>query len=66
MEKTFEASNIKCAGCVANIQQALGKLNGIDQVDVDIPTGAVTVHGNEIDDQLVIHSLADAGYPIKS
>lgn len=66
MEKVFIASNIKCAGCVTNIQQALGKLSGITQVDVDIPTGTVTVHGDNISDQSIIDTLAEAGYPVNS
>ena len=46
MSLQIQARNIKCAGCVANIQNGLAELEGIECVDVETPSGTVTIEGS--------------------
>ncbi|MDH5692589.1 MAG: heavy-metal-associated domain-containing protein [Gammaproteobacteria bacterium] len=61
----FDVSNVKCSGCVSNIQKGLTALDGVDQVDVDIPTGHVQVSGNELQRVELAQKLKELGYPEK-
>lgn len=59
----FEVNNVKCGGCVANIQTGLSAMAGVEKVDVDQPTGKVVVEGSELDRAALSAKLAELGYP---
>ena len=60
----LHAQNIKCAGCVANIKNGLAELAGIDSVEVDIPSGNVSIEGSAVDAAEITAKLAALGYPV--
>jgi len=65
MEKLIlQASNIKCAGCVSNIETHLIDYAGIKTVNVDIETNQLTIDGDELDQQAIKNKLTEIGYPI--
>ena len=43
MEKTLSVRGMTCGHCKASVTEALRKLPGVTSVDVDLPTGRVTV-----------------------
>ena len=59
----IQASNIKCGGCVGNMEIGLNKLADITAVKVDIASNKVTVEGNDLDKAVIIEELAELGYP---
>ena len=59
----IQASNIKCGGCVSNIENGLKELAGITAVSVDIPSNRVTVEGENLDNDMIEAKLAELGYP---
>lgn len=60
----IQASNIKCDGCVSNVQYGLIELSGITVVNVDIPSNMVTVEGDSLDKAVIEAKLAELGYPV--
>lgn len=60
----MQASNIKCDGCVSNVQNGLKDLDGIAAVIVDIPSNRITVEGEGIDKAAIEAKLAELGYPV--
>ena len=65
MEYIFDADNIKCGGCASAIQDALGKLDGVQAVSVDVDSGRVTVTAEDgLRDELAA-TLEASGYPDK-
>jgi copper chaperone len=65
MEYIIDADNIKCGGCASAIRDALGQLEAVQDVQVDIESGRVTVTaGDDMREQLVA-ALAASGYPEK-
>ena len=62
-EYKLKVSNVKCGGCVSNIQKGLGGLSGVSSVSVDIPTGEVTLHGDNPDLASIKETLRTLGYP---
>ena len=65
MEYIIDAENIKCGGCASAIEDALGKLDGVEQVSVDIAFGRVTVTAADGMRELIAATLKDSGYPEK-
>ena len=59
----IQASNIKCDGCVSNVQNGLKELGHIITVNVDIATNKVTVEGENLDKTVIEEKLAELGYP---
>ena len=60
----LNVQGMSCGGCVKNVTAALTRLPGVSTVNVDLPTGHVTVIGDlpEGGDLLVL-ALTAAGYP---
>ncbi|MFO1371544.1 MAG: heavy-metal-associated domain-containing protein [Candidatus Competibacteraceae bacterium] len=66
MELEFWVQNIKCNGCASAIRNGLGKYPQVRDVQVDVPTGQVTVTtDNNIRAELGV-ALRDLGYPEKA
>ena len=59
----IQASNIKCGGCVSNIQNGLKELQGIKGVAVDIASNKVTVEAEGLSKVVIEEKLAELGYP---
>ncbi len=66
-EKLFQVPEISCGGCVAGIKKALGKVAGINHIEVDIQakTVAVKFEANTVQVSTIIETLDDAGYPVE-
>ncbi|HEY0720379.1 MAG TPA: heavy-metal-associated domain-containing protein [Gammaproteobacteria bacterium] len=61
--EVFKVKNVKCGGCVANIQKGLGTLAGVTAVEVVIAGGDVTVTGDHLDRTQLSAKLKELGYP---
>ncbi|MBW3625962.1 MAG: heavy-metal-associated domain-containing protein [Armatimonadetes bacterium] len=61
---TAHASDITCDGCANAIRRALGRLDGVQSVDVDVPAKDVTVQYDEskVDRSQVMEKLSRAGF----
>lgn len=58
------APDIVCGGCAASIKKALGGVEGVREVNVDVETKAVTVeHDSTVSRERVIDALDRAGFP---
>ncbi len=64
MEFELIAQNIKCSGCANSIQNGLSKLDGVEEVAVNVETGAVTVKGTASKEK-ISEELSKLGYPEK-
>jgi copper chaperone len=65
MSNTLEiqAQNIKCGGCASAIENGLKALPGVEQIDVAIDTGRVSIQGPALDESAIRAKLAELGYP---
>jgi len=66
MEITLRAPAIECDGCARSIKKALGKLAGVESVEVDVVRKEVTVLFDEglVHQQDLEAALARAGFPV--
>ena len=61
---TLTAPDIVCGGCANAIKNALGRVSGVNEVDVDVTTKQVTVgHEAELTRDQLVKVLEDAGFP---
>jgi copper chaperone CopZ len=58
----FKVEKMMCGGCTSNVQSSLEALENVTSVDVDLESGTAIVNG-EVDPQVVIATLIEAGYP---
>ena len=61
--ETFQVKNIKCGGCVTTVRNGLAALPGVEQVDVQIEGGKVTVSGGGLERSQIAATLKSLGYP---
>lgn len=60
----FDVTGMKCEGCVAAAKEAIEKIPGVTQAEVDLATASAIVHGHP-DPDAVAQALTQAGYPAK-
>ena len=61
---TVVAPDIVCGGCAGAIKNALGKVGGVSQVEVDVDSKTVSVeHNAEVSRERIVEVLDDAGFP---
>ncbi|HKJ06047.1 MAG TPA: heavy metal-associated domain-containing protein [Flavobacteriaceae bacterium] len=64
MKNTFEIVNLKCGGCANSIKKGLTKIDGVNQVEVDLDASKVTVDVNNAATLTQVKDkLATMGYP---
>ena len=60
---TWTVTGMTCEHCVASVTEELGEITGVSAVDVDLPTGAVTVTSDEpLPTDTVRAAVEEAGY----
>lgn len=64
-KSTFRVPDMSCEHCVKAIKSALGQLNGIAGVEVDLPSKHVTVRydDRQMAPDVIARALEAAGYP---
>ena len=65
MEYSIDADNIKCGGCASAIRDTLGQVETVQDVQVDIESGRVTITAGEGMREQLVAALAASGYPEK-
>lgn len=62
---TYAVSGMSCQHCVDSVTAELGRLDGVEQVTVDLPTGNVSVtSAAPLDKEAVVAALDEAGYDL--
>lgn len=61
--EVFTVKNVKCGGCVSNVQKGLKAMPGVSEVNVVIDGGKVTVIGEGLDRAALSAKLTEIGYP---
>lgn len=59
----FNVQNVKCGGCVKTIEDGLSAMDGVEQVEVTIEGGHVTVAGDALNRAALSAKLTELGYP---
>ena len=64
---TYTVSGMTCGHCVASVTEEITEIEGVTDVAVDLPTGAVTVTSNQLLVQAQVRAaVEEAGYQLAS
>ena len=64
---TYEVSGMSCQHCVDAVTAEVGRIAGVEQVQVDLASGAVTVtSSSDLDATDVRAAVDEAGYDLVS
>jgi copper chaperone len=62
---TYTVVGMTCSHCVTAVTEEVGVLPGVTSVDVDLPSGEVTVTSTEpVDEGAVRAAVEEAGYEV--
>jgi copper chaperone len=62
---TFQVAGMTCGHCVASVTEELTELSGVERVDVELASGAVTVtSAGPLDRADVRAAVEEAGYAL--
>ena len=65
--RTYTVTGMTCAHCVRSVTEEITEIDGVTDVAVDLPTGAVTVTSNQLLDQAQVRAaVEEAGYQLAS
>ncbi len=63
--RAYNVTGMTCEHCVRSVQEEVGQVSGVASVEVDLPSGTVTVRGSgPIDDALIAAAVEEAGYEV--
>ncbi|WP_067568359.1 heavy-metal-associated domain-containing protein [Nocardia acidivorans] len=61
----YTVTGVTCAGCAGKVQAAVGKLSGVDAVQIELATGRMSVIGAGSGDGALIKSTVEnLGYGV--
>jgi copper chaperone len=62
---TYTVTGMTCGHCVASVTEEISEIDGVTDVAVDLPTGAVTVTSSKpLDGADVRAAVEEAGYQL--
>lgn len=63
--QTFTVTGMTCGHCVASVTEEVQEIAGVEDVAVDLPTGAVTItSASPLDESAVKAAVEEAGYQL--
>ncbi len=65
--ETVTVTGMTCGHCVASVTEEISEIDGVQDVSVDLPTGAVTITSSQpLDPASVRTAVEEAGYCLTS
>ena len=62
---TYTVTGMTCGHCVSSVTEEISEIDGVTDVAVDLPTGAVTVTSTKpVDDADIRTAVEEAGYRV--
>jgi copper chaperone len=63
--KSYTVTGMTCSHCVASVTEEVQEIPGVEDVEVVLETGSLSVTSNEpVDDAAVKAAVEDAGYQL--
>ncbi|MFC7485294.1 heavy-metal-associated domain-containing protein [Knoellia sp. CPCC 206453] len=63
--QTFTVTGMTCGHCVASVTEEVSEIAGVENVDIDLATGSVTITSTTpLEDDAVRAAVEEAGYAL--
>ena len=66
IQHTYTVQGMTCDHCKLSVTEEVSEVEGVTAVEVDLPTGKLTVRGAGIDDDAIRAAVDEAGYEVVS
>ena len=63
-QRTYTVQGMTCEHCRMSVTEEVSEVSGVEQVDVDLASGRVTVSGEGFTDDDVRAAVDEAGYEV--
>lgn len=63
---TLGIEGMSCGGCVASVERALGRVDGVRKVRVSLEKKEAVVEGERLDPTRLRAAVEDAGYDVRA
>jgi copper ion binding protein len=63
-QHTYTVAGMTCGHCVMSVREEVGEIAGVERVDVDLPSGRLTVAGGGFTDTAIAEAVSEAGYEV--
>ena len=63
--KNFTVEGMHCQGCVNAVTAEVSGVDGVENIDVDLDSGRLSVTGADVDDAAVRAAVDEAGYQVR-
>ena len=63
-DKIYTVTGMTCEHCVNAVSSEVGRVAGVEKVDVDLASGHVTVTGDGFADEQIRDAVDEAGYAL--
>lgn len=60
--KTYSVPTMHCGHCEAALKRELGRLEGVEAVEVDLDNRLVSVRGESLDSPALVAAIDEAGF----
>lgn len=64
MKKVLLVEGMSCGHCEKAVKNALGELEGVKSVEVDLASKKVEVEGENLQDNIIKEAIEEAGYEV--
>ncbi len=64
VRRDYTVSGMTCSHCVLSVREEVSAVAGVDDVDVDLASGRLTVVGEDVSEDAVRAAVAEAGYEV--
>lgn len=63
MRHFIDVENVKCGGCASTIGREIRKIDGVEDVNIDIERGRISIDAPKDARATLVAALRDCGYP---
>jgi copper chaperone len=62
--RTYTVKGMTCDHCRASVTEEVTELQGVEAVEVDLASGRLEVHGEDVADDEIKAAVEEAGYEV--
>ena len=62
--RAYTVHGMTCGHCALSVREEVSAVAGVRAVDVDLPSGRLTVTGEDLDDDAISAAVDEAGYEV--
>ncbi|MEJ7893264.1 MAG: heavy-metal-associated domain-containing protein [Solirubrobacteraceae bacterium] len=62
--RTYQVSGMTCGHCALSVKAEVSEVAGVENVDVELASGRVTISGESFADDAIRAAVEEAGYEV--